>query len=152
MNRRTLVGMVGSALFLGRTLAARVLTATTVRPFRALTAVPSLPALLAGCGSETAATASAAAPRLPTWLAGVPVLQWTRIPNTAMTTIRSSPDYSKITSAGLAPVDGSYGNPQNGIYAYSGGTIKGGNTMLVFGGGGAGAWDGGRSLRDSGVA
>jgi len=134
--------MVGSALFLGRTLAARVLTATTVRPFRALTAVPSLPALLAGCGSETAATASAAAPRLPTWLAGVPVLQWTRIPNTAMTTIRSSPDYSKITSAGLAPVDGSYGNPQNGIYAYSGGTIKGGNTMLVFGGGGAGAWAG----------
>ena len=43
---------------------------------------------------------------------------------------------------GLVPADGSYGNPLNGIYAYSGGTLKGGNTMLVFGGGGAGAWAG----------
>ncbi len=143
MNRRTLLGMVGSALFLGRTLAAKVLTATTVRRVRALAAVPGVPAVvLAACGSETAAPASAAVPRLPTWLAGVPVLQWTQIPRTAMTTIGSSPDYSKITSAGLAPVDGSYGNPQSGIYAYSGGTIKGGNTMLIFGGGGAGAWAG----------
>ena len=48
MNRRTLLGMVGSALFLGRTLAAKVLTATTVRPFRALAAVPGLPAVACG--------------------------------------------------------------------------------------------------------
>ena len=142
MNRRAILGMVGSALLLGRTLAAKVLTATTVRPLRALAAVPSLPASLAGCGSETAEPSPSAAPRLPKWLAGVPALQWTQIPKTAMTTISSSPDYSKITSAGLAPVDGSYGNPQKGIYAYSGGTIKGGDTMLVFGGGGAGAWAG----------
>jgi len=131
MNRREILARVGGTL-----------AATTIRRFGAFTSVPGLPAWLAGCGADSAEPSPAAAPRLPTWLAGVPALQWTQIPNTAMTTISSSPDYSKITRAGLAPVDGSYGNPQNGIYAYSGGTIKGGNTMLVFGGGGAGAWAG----------
>src|SRR5258706_9258352 len=139
MNRRKILGIAGSALLLGRGLATSV---TTLRRLGAMVAVPGIPAWILGCGARTAEPSTVATPRLPTWLADVPTLQWIQIPNTAMKTISASPDYSKITSAGLVPDDSSYGNPQNGIYAYSGGTIKGGNTMLVFGGGGAGAWAG----------
>jgi hypothetical protein len=140
MNRRDILATVGGALYLGRTLVTRVHTATTIRHLGALAAVPSLPPSLAGCGEQSTAE-GAAAPKLPAWLAGAPALQWIRIANTAMTTINSSPDYHKLTNAGLAPWT-NWGDPQKGIYAYSGGTLKGGNTMVVFGGGGANAWAG----------
>jgi hypothetical protein len=138
MNRRDVLAVLGSASFLARAWVAKS-AARLVRNPQVAAAVPGISAIT-GCGSESADAASEV--RLPAWLTGTPLLQWIQIPGTAMQSITSSPDYSKIVGAGLAPADGSYGNPQSGIYAYSGGTLKGGSTMLVFGGGGAGAWAG----------
>jgi len=138
MNRRDLLAMLGTASILGRTVLAKSQALGLVRDLRMLRAAPA--AAIVGCGSQSADGASEI--RLPAWLTGTALLQWVQVPGTAMQTIKSAPDYSKIASAGLDPGDGSYGSPQSGIYAYSGGTIKGGTTMLVFGGGGAGAWAG----------
>lgn len=164
MNRREVLAIAGASI-LGRVGLARLLV-TTPR-LSAAAGASGISAWLAGCKSGSGASSAASSPAppsplppspvpptppapepvpvpmaLPAWLKGTPVLQWTQISNTAMATIRSSPDYARIKDAGLDPGDGSYGDPEKGIYAYSGGTIKGGHTMLVFGGGGAGGWAG----------
>jgi hypothetical protein len=73
---------------------------------------------------------------------GVPVNQWTAIPGTAL----SGMDCSAQLAAGLTNPrfqDIGYGDPRRGILAYSGGALKtDGSEMLIFGGGGAGAWAG----------
>ena len=128
MNRRAFLGMVGSALFLGRTLAAKVLTATTVRRVRALAAVPGVPAVvLAACGSETAAPASAC----HAFRRGSPACLCC---NGHRSPYRDddhrSPDYSKITSAGLAR-RWFVRQSAEGIYAYRAVRLRAA-TMLVL--------------------
>ena len=81
-------------------------------------------------------------PAMPRWMQGVPVNQWTPIPGTAV----SGMDCSAQLAAGLTNSrfqDIGYGDPRRGILAYSGGALKtDGSEMLIFGGGGAGAWAG----------
>jgi hypothetical protein len=73
---------------------------------------------------------------------GVPVNQWTAISGTAV----SGMDCTAQLAAGLTNPrfqDIGYGDPRRGILAYSGGALKAdGSEMLIFGGGGAGAWAG----------
>ena len=75
---------------------------------------------------------------LPAWLQGKAIGEWVSIPNTALADM----DFSVINAAGLNPGNWQYGSPQKGIFAYSGGCVKGGNSLLLFGGGGANAWAG----------
>ena len=140
MIRRDILAMTGTLLF-GRTGLAKLLKVIAGRRAGDAAAVSGLLAGLSGCNAESASPRQET-PTVPAWLSRIPAFQWAQIANTAMTTIRSSPDYARIQGAGLDPGDGSFGDPQKGIYAFSGGTIKGGTTMLVFGGGGAGAWAG----------
>jgi len=79
---------------------------------------------------------------IPRWMQGVPVNQWTAIPGSAL----SGMDCTAQLAAGLTNSrfqDIGYGDPRRGIVAYSGGALKtDGSEMLIFGGGGAGAWAG----------
>jgi hypothetical protein len=136
MHRRGFLTTLSGAAFLGKELITR--TATRVGYFGTLLVAASLSAY---AQDKRAAKSTGGGTGLPAWLAGVPILHWTRIPRTSMRNISSSPDYDKLTNAGLAPWS-KWGDPAYGIFAYSGGTIKGGDTILVFGGGGAGAWAG----------
>ena len=76
--------------------------------------------------------------KVPKWLQNKAVNEWVSIQRTAM----SDYDLSVINAAGLNPGQWEYGSPVKGIFAFSGGTVKGGNTLLIFGGGGAGGWAG----------
>jgi len=86
----------------------------------------------------------------PAWLEGAAANQWVAIPGTALS---ASTDLSAQIAAGLTNAgfqDIGYGDPRRGIMAFSGGALKtSGSEMLIFGGGGAGAWAGNdvRSLR-----
>jgi hypothetical protein len=86
----------------------------------------------------------------PAWLNGVPLNQWCAIPGTELI---ASTDLSAQIAAGLTNAtfeNIGFGNPRRGIMDYSGGTLKSnGSQMLIFGGGGAGAWAGNdvRALR-----
>lgn len=79
-----------------------------------------------------------AASAVPAWLNGKAVGQWVSIPNTGQ------PTYQALKDAGLdrTPADWNYGEPHKGIVGYSGGCVKGGSTLLIFGGGGSNAWAG----------
>jgi len=98
----------------------------------------------AGSSATLSRAALAADPKTlrPRWMQGVPVNQWTAIPGTAL----SGMDCSAQLAAGLTNPrfqDIGYGDPRRGILAYSGGALKtDGSEMLIFGGGGAGAWAG----------
>jgi hypothetical protein len=78
----------------------------------------------------------------PLWLQGVPINRWTAIAGTAVATMDCAPQLA----AGLTDSrfqDIGYGDPRRGILAYSGAALKtSGSEMLIFGGGGAGAWAG----------
>jgi hypothetical protein len=80
----------------------------------------------------------APAPTVPAWLIGQPARQWIQIPNTGMNSL----DLTQITALGLNPGDWSFGEPHKGRFAYSGGCVRLGSRILLFGGGGAGAWAG----------
>lgn len=102
--------------------------------------------VLAGAGASAtlsrAALAADTKTLRPGWMQGVPVKQWTAIAGTAL----SSMDCAAQLAAGLTNSrfqDIGYGDPRRGIVAYSGGALKAdGSEMLIFGGGGAGAWAG----------
>ena len=101
----------------------------------------SLAVAAAGEMSSSGAIKDAAASvRLPAWRRSLDVGAWITIPGTAMTGC----DLSAQIEAGLCGPRGEnigFGNPRKGIMDFSGGTLKrDGSEMLVFGGGGAGAW------------
>ncbi|MEP6997739.1 MAG: hypothetical protein ABI900_08825, partial [Betaproteobacteria bacterium] len=79
---------------------------------------------------------------MPQWLQSVAVNQWTAISGTAVSAADCTPQFA----AGLTDSqcrDTGYGDPRRGIFAYSGAALKAaGSEILVFGGGGAGAWAG----------
>ena len=78
-------------------------------------------------------------PLVPAWLVNKAINQWLSLPNTQTGQI----DMTVITAAGLNPGDWSWGRPDIGILAYSGGTLKKLNsTLILFGGGGSRAWAG----------
>ena len=70
------------------------------------------------------------------------VNEWSAIAGTAIATMDCAPQ----VAAGLTDAqfrDIGFGDPRSGILAFSGGALKtAGSEMLVFGGGGAGAWAG----------
>ena len=79
----------------------------------------------------------------PLWLQGKPINQWVSIPNTSM----GKMDFSAQIAAGLtnsARADIGYGSPVYGmVWGDSGGCLKkAGSILLLYGGGGAGAWAG----------
>ena len=78
----------------------------------------------------------------PRWMQGLQVNEWTAIKGTALGSIDCAPQ----AAAGLTDAqchDIGFGDPRSGILAFSGGALKtDGSEMLVFGGGGAGAWGG----------
>lgn len=91
-------------------------------------------------------------PTMPAWYPSTP-LTWAAVGsdgNSGMDNIANSPDYHVLTDAGLAPLGAqrdnngyTLGNPTTGIFGSSGGTLDAsGTTMIVWGGGGAGAWAG----------
>ena len=77
----------------------------------------------------------------PAWLAGAAVNQWVQVPNSVL----HRADRSALIAAGLVDANGnptSYGNPDQ-ITAFSGGALKAATSeLMIFGGGGAGAWAG----------
>ncbi len=82
------------------------------------------------------------APPTPRWMQRIVVNQWAAIADTAMATMNCAPQ----VEAGLTDAqchDIGFGDPRSGIFAFSGGALKtSGSEMLLFGGGGAGAWAG----------
>lgn len=79
----------------------------------------------------------------PAWVEKLPLMQWHSIPNTSL--INHCP-LQPLIRAGLSDSAGNsigFGHPRRGIFDFSGGSLKKeGSIMLVFGGGGAGAWAG----------
>jgi len=78
----------------------------------------------------------------PLWLQSKPRNEWIAIAGTEVARMDCSPQAaSGLTNAQFANIG--YGDPRRGICTYSGGTLKkSGSEMLIFGGGGAGAWAG----------
>ena len=79
----------------------------------------------------------------PAWLRGVPLNQWHAVPGTELS---ASTDLAAQIAAGLTNAkfqNIGYGDPRRGIMDYSGGAFRNnGSEILLFGGGGAGAWAG----------
>lgn len=92
---------------------------------------------------QLAATATGLLAGAPAWLNGVAVNEWCAIPGTALS---AGTDLSAQIAAGLTDTSLKsigFGHPRRGIMDFSGGTLKSsGSEMLIFGGGGAGAWAG----------
>jgi hypothetical protein len=79
----------------------------------------------------------------PAWIKGLALNQWFAIPGTELS---ASTDLAAQIAAGLTDAslkNIGFGDPRRGIMDYSGGSFRAnGSEMLLFGGGGAGAWAG----------